>query len=72
MREVVKHVYSYFDVTADEEILIEDVATTLQGSATPSRGSYVPTLATPTKMDRERYAGTLIEALESWSGGVGG
>lgn len=67
-REAVKHVYAYFDITPDEEILIEDTVSTLQGSATPSRGSYVPTLATPTISDRQRYASSLIESLGAWSG----
>ena len=70
-REVVKQVYSYFDVSPDEEVLIEDAVLTLQGSATPSRGSFVPALATPTASDRQRYAGALIESLQTWSGGVG-
>ncbi len=70
-RELRKHVYSYFDVSADEEILIEDTVKTLQKSATPSRGSNVPTVATPTERDRQRYVTTLIDTLHTWTGGVG-
>jgi hypothetical protein len=67
-RELTKYVYSYYDVNPDEEILIEDTVTTLQKSATPSRGSRIPTLSAPTRTDRERYANTLIDALHSWTG----
>lgn len=67
-REVTKHVYSYFDINADEEILIEDTVRILQKSATPSRGSNVPTLAAPTERDRQRYATTLLDALHAWAG----
>lgn len=67
-REMTEQVYSYFDVNADEKILIEDVVETLQRSATPSRGSNVPTLATPSACDRQRYATTLIDALHAWAG----
>jgi hypothetical protein len=63
-----RHVYSYFDVSPDEEILIEDTVQTLHKSATPSRSSYVPTLAEPTSSDRRRYAETLIDALQAWAG----
>jgi hypothetical protein len=71
-REVVKHVYAYFDIDPDEEILINDVVTTLQGSSTPGRGSLVPTLATPRANDRRRYAETLLEAMYRWSGQADG
>jgi hypothetical protein len=71
-REMTKHVYSYFDVSSDEQILIKDTVEILQRSATPSRGSKVPTLAPPTENERRRYAGTLIEALRAWTGGAGG
>ncbi len=66
--EVTKHVYSYFDVTAEEEILIEDTISTLQRSAMPSRHSVVPTLVAPKEPDRQRYANTLIDALYAWAG----
>lgn len=71
-RELTRHVYSYFDVTPDEAILIDDTVETLQGSATPTRGSYVPTLATPSANDRQRYATTLMNALHAWAGDAGG
>lgn len=69
-REATKHVFSYFDVNADEAILIDDTVRTLQRSATPSRGSRVPTLGVPTPTDRQRYADTLIDALHTWAGGA--
>ncbi|MCH8148695.1 MAG: N-6 DNA methylase [Planctomycetes bacterium] len=68
--DLTEHVYSYFDVNADEMILIEDVVQTLQKSATPSRGSNVPTLAASLPPDREQYASTLIDALHAWAGDV--
>ncbi|MCH7873123.1 MAG: hypothetical protein IID33_15615 [Planctomycetes bacterium] len=68
--ELTKHVYSYFDVNADEQILIEDTVTTLQKSATPHRRSRVPTLAAPRESDRQRYANTLIDTLHAWAGDV--
>jgi hypothetical protein len=67
-RELTKYVYSYFDVTPDEQILIEDTIKTLRKSATPSRGSQIPTLRPPTKQQRECYAQTLIDALGAWAG----
>jgi hypothetical protein len=66
-----KHVYAYFDISPDEEILIDDVVTIFEGSVTPSRGSDVPTLKTPREIDRQRYANTLIEALQGWAGASG-
>lgn len=66
--EATKHVYSYFDLNPDEVVLIDDTVGTLQRSATPSRGSYVPTLAVPTPTDRQRYADTLIDTLHAWAG----
>ena len=67
-RELTKHVYSYFDVSADEEILIDDTVEILQKSTTPSRGSRVPTLAAPRERDRRRYVRTLIDTLHAWAG----
>jgi len=67
-RKMTEQVYSYFDVNSDEEILIADTAGTLQKSATPSRGSKVPTLSTPSACDRKQYANTLIDALHAWAG----
>jgi len=67
-REATKHVYSYFDLNPDEVILIDDTVNALQRSATPSRGSRVPTLAVPTPTDRQRYADSLIDALHAWAG----
>lgn len=71
-RELTRHVYSYFDISPDEEILIEDALEILQESATPSRGSYIPTLSLPNANDRQRYANTLLDALYRWAGAVGG
>ncbi len=67
-REMTEQVYSYFDVNSDEKILIVDTVDTLQKSATPSRGSKVPTLATPSADDRKEYASTLIDSLHAWAG----
>jgi hypothetical protein len=69
--ETVPHVYSYFDVSPDELILIDDTVHTLRPSATPSRGSHIPTLAVPSRSDRALYASTLIDTLYAWAGGNG-
>lgn len=66
--ELTKHVYSYFDVNADEEILIEDTVKTLQPSATPTRDSDPPTLARCTEPHRQKYVRTLIDTLHAWAG----
>jgi hypothetical protein len=66
--ELHQHVFSYFNVSADEAVLIADTVGVLQPSATPSRGSDVPTLAKPTEEDRQRYAATLIDSLRRWAG----
>jgi hypothetical protein len=66
--EVWPHVRAYFDVSADEQILIEDTIDFLQVSATPSRGSQVKTLAKPTENDRQRYSATLADSLRRWGG----
>ena len=71
-RELTKHVYSYFDVNPDEEILIEDTVRVLQKSATPSRSSNIPTLAAPNASHRTRYANTLLDALHEWAGDTRG
>jgi hypothetical protein len=70
-RELTKHVYSYFDVSCDEEILIDYTVKTLQRSATPSRHSKVRTLAVSKLNDRQTYVNTLIDALHAWAGGAG-
>lgn len=70
-RELTRHVYSYFDVTPNEETLIDDTVRVLQKSATPSRGSRIPSLATPNATDRQRYADTFLDALHAWTGGTG-
>lgn len=63
------HVYSYFGVTSDEQVLIEDTIAVLERSVTPHRGSKPPTLAPSTMESRKTYAATLVDALRAWAGG---
>jgi hypothetical protein len=66
--ELSKLVYTYFDVSPDEEILIADTVETLRRSATPSAGSAIRTLAESNAHQRRQYAATLSGALRAWTG----
>jgi hypothetical protein len=66
--DVWQQVLAYFDVSSDEQVLIEDTINVLQESATPSRGSHVKTLAKPTEGERRRYSEALLDSLRRWAG----
>jgi len=65
---VFQQVFAYFDVDADERILIEDTLGVLQEGSTPSRTTNVPALKKPNETDRVRYVETLLDSLRRWSG----
>ena len=62
----VDYVYAYYDVAANERILINDTLDVLAKSNTPTRGSSIPTIESPTRQHRQQYAKLLRDTLERW------
>ena len=62
----VDYVYAYYDISPSERILLDDTLNVLDKSNTPTRGSRIPTIESPTREHRQQYAKLLRDTLERW------
>ncbi|MCK6527691.1 SAM-dependent methyltransferase [Myxococcota bacterium] len=61
-------VYKYFDIDAQERVLVEDACTVLIPSATPTRGTdQIPALDVPSEGQRRSYCEVLATTLTGWA-----
>lgn len=61
-------IYRYFDIDSDEQLLVQDTATVIEPSSTPTRKTKdIPTLRLTTEIERKAYVTVLSDTLEQWS-----
>ncbi|HEY0323072.1 MAG TPA: N-6 DNA methylase [Pyrinomonadaceae bacterium] len=67
-REILPHIYGYFNVDEFEQILIEDTVNISIPSSTPARGSQrIPTLEKSSPEQRQAYLELLSRTLNEWA-----
>ena len=68
VRDLGSLVFRYYDVSADEKILIEDTVACFARSATPSRSvTALPTLKMSSVDQRQNYVRVLLDAFRQWT-----
>lgn len=60
-------IYDYYDITEQEQILIDDTVKIFRRSVMPTANKYIPTLSGSRREQRAEYANLLCNTLNLWA-----